>query len=213
MPYLIDNGSARARAVARHLGALVPWVAVACSDPSVSLSPVSADSGPPMPVAVELRPGYFTFEGEPMKLLSAGAVLPVRLASQGGYAAFVGARVIGPLPGPVGMVAELIDPTTGEVLVSNARKVRLQAAPGGAEGVQPGPDDSADFLHLVACPNYGTRMVHGLPWKLALRMDDPRFTGEATIAVVPTCMQGSRYLRCVCECEPGYVFAKCGAPH
>ncbi len=213
MAHQSDVGRARARAATRVFGALAQCIAVACSDPAVSTPPPDHDSGPPAPVAVELRPGYFTFEGEPMKLLSAGAVLPVRLASQGGYAAFVGARVIGPQPGPAGMVAELIDPTTGEVLVSNARKVRLQAAPGGAEGVQPGPDDSADFLHLVACPNYGTRMVHGLPWELALRMDDPRFTGEATIAVVPTCMQGSRYLRCVCECEPGYVFAKCGAPH
>lgn len=197
----------------RSVVVLIGLAGAACSEADESSPSAEADGGPKAPVAVELRAGYFTYEGEPLKPLEPGGVLPVRLASQGGYAAFVGARVTGLGPGPVGMAAELTDPATGALLVADARTVRLDPAADGAPGVEPSGEDAADFLHLVACPNYGKRMVHGLEWKLTLRMDDPRWTGETAIVVVPTCAAGSRYLRCVCECEPDYFFAKCGAPH
>jgi hypothetical protein len=168
------------------------------------------DAAPLPPQAVVLLPGFFTYEGEPLQLLEDGDPVPVRLAAQGGYAMFAGARILDLEPSPVRMGAALIDPTTDETLVSDTRTIETLAVPAG---IEPDPQSNANFLHLVACPNYGTRMVHGLDWTLKIWMDDPRYEGSVTVRVVPKCNPGSRFLKCLCECEPGYYFAKCGAAH
>ncbi|MBK7581252.1 MAG: hypothetical protein IPI67_13690 [Myxococcales bacterium] len=187
---------------------------LACSESegaSVGTARPDASALPPKPV--EVQPGFFTVQGEPLRLLADGDDLPVRLASQGGYAAFAGARVAGMPPGAVHMTAELIDPTTEQILVSDTRVVKLEPTPDASEKVEPPSEDNSNFLHLVACPNYGERMVHGLEWRLVVRVDDDEYVGAASVNVVPRCTYGSRFWQCLCECQPGYVFGKCGAPH
>lgn len=198
-------GSSRLRFLALGLSLSL----AACrEDPVYSESVPDAAPAPPEPVVV--RPGFFTVEGEPLQLLEDGDTVPVRLAAQGGYAMFVGARIADLPPAPIRLAAELIDPSTNQALVSDSRVVELLSVP---DGVEPDPQTNYNFLHLVACPNYGTRMVHGLDWTLKVSVDDPRYTGSASVTVVPKCNPGSRYLRCLCECEEGYVYAKCGALH
>lgn len=206
-----------ASAVALSRAPLLGWLLLAaCSEPGASGSAElgrAADAAVVPPEPVELEAGFFTVEGEALTLLADGDQLPVRIAAQGGYAAYAGARIRGLEAESARVVAELVDPTSGEVLVSDSRTLKLVADADRPDQVEPPGEDSANFLHLLACPNYGDRMVHGLPWTLSVRMDDPRWVGSTSVTVVPFCAPGSRFLTCVCECEPGYVFAKCGSVH
>ncbi|MBK7582398.1 MAG: hypothetical protein IPI67_19630 [Myxococcales bacterium] len=72
------------------------------------------------------------------------------------------------------------------------------------------PFEDTNFLHLVACPNYGERGAWA-QWRLVVRMDDASTIGAASVNVVPRCTYGSSGGACVVP--PGYVFGKCGAPH
>lgn len=165
---------------------------------------------------VVLRPGYYKAETFPIVLLSDGDAAMVRFASQGGYAMFVGARASGLEPGTARVASELVNPEDGQALVSDARAIEVLESADGSGEIEPDFQSSANFSHLVPCPNYGTRPVNGVEWILKLKMSDPEVdarSGSVSVRVTPTCAQGSRYLKCLCECEPNYYFAKCGAQH
>ncbi len=181
-------------------------------DESAEDAPDAAKSYGP----VLLRPGYYVAETLPIVLVSDGDSVAVRFAAQGGYAMFVGARVSGLDLGPARIASELVNPEDGKALVADARLVELVATTDGSGEVEPDFQSSANFSHLVPCPNYGDRPVHGVEWLLNLKMSDPKIderSASVSVKVIPTCAQGSRYLKCLCECEPGYVYAKCGAQH
>lgn len=165
---------------------------------------------------VVLRPGYYKAETFPITLLSDGDPITVRFASQGGYAMFVGARASGLAPGTARVASELVNPEDGQALVSDARAIEVVESADGSGDIEPDFQSSSNFSHLVPCPNYGTRSVNGVEWILNLKMSDPEVearSGSVSVRVIPTCAQGSRYLKCLCECEPNYYFAKCGAQH
>lgn len=189
--------------------------AYACSEPAHEES--SLDLGPDSaPVPLMLRPGYYIGETDTIQFLFDGDELPVRLATQGGFASFVGARVDGLEPGAAEITAELVNPDTSKAFVTDTRMVELLKSPDGSGEVEPDASSTSNFSHLLVCPNYEARPVHGLEWILNLRMNDPsakNHEGSASVRVIPTCMPGFRYEQCVCECEPFYVFEKCGAPH
>lgn len=178
-------------------------------------APPSGDAATAWPPVV-VQAGYFLAEGSPITLVSDGDPVAVRFASQGGYAMFVGARVRGLDPGPVRIATELVNPEDGEALVSDARDVRFVPSLAEAGAVEPDSESSADFSHLVPCPNYGARPVHGIPWALRVQVSDPEAaqrSGAISVSVIPTCSAGSRYAQCLCQCQPDYVLGKCGAEH
>lgn len=163
---------------------------------------------------VTVRPGYYEAETLPITLVSDGDPVMLRFAPQGGFAMFVGARVSGLDAGPAEVASELVNPDDGVALVFDARSVELIPSTDASGDVEPDPQSSVNFSHLVPCPNYSSRAVQGVEWLLNLSMADPRAearSGTSSVRVLPTCAPGPRYLQCVCECEPGYSFAKCGA--
>ncbi|GMV17567.1 MAG: hypothetical protein AMXMBFR56_57910 [Polyangiaceae bacterium] len=165
---------------------------------------------------VVLQPGYYTAETLPMIPVADGDPVTVRFASQGGYVIFAGARAQGLDPGPARIDSALIDPDTGVALVVDARVVELIPSADGSGAVEPDFQSSANFSHLLPCPNYGARPVTTADWTLSVKLADPKVearSGSASIRVKPTCAPGSRYLNCVCSCEPNYYLGKCGAEH
>ena len=190
--------------------------ACACSpderDPSRATDG-SADVGPAVELTV--RPGFYIAQTMPIELLEDGDPVTVRLASQGGYVMYIGARVQGLAPGKARLSAALVDPESGEPFVWDERSVELVASPDGSASVEPDARSVSQFAHLLPCPNYEFRPVHGWEWLLEVEVSDPvtgSFGASSTI-VVPTCAAGPRYENCVCECQPQYYFGKCGLPH
>lgn len=173
----------------------------------------ATDVTPLAPLSVD--PGFYLYESAPIQLLADGDPVTIRLASQGGYVMFVGARVGGLEPGFARLAAELVNPETNEVFVSDSRTVQFVAATDGSDAVEPDARDVSQFAHLLPCPNYGFRTVHGLPWLLNVTVGEPGVTssGSSARTVIPMCAEGPRYENCVCECQPEYFFGKCGAPH
>ncbi len=165
---------------------------------------------------VVLRPGYYKAETFPITLVSDGDPAAVRFASQGGYAMFVGARASGLAPGTAEVASELVNPENGQALVFDARPIEVLESTDGSGDVEPDFQSSSNFSHLVPCPNYGARPVNGVEWILTLKMSDPKVearSGSVSVKVIPTCVPGSRYLNCLCACEPKYYLGKCGAEH
>jgi hypothetical protein len=206
-----------------RLRTLVPLIFVAAlggtacsdSDPVASAVPEAGPALPGRPTWLTIEPGFYTGESEPFQPLSDGDPVMIRLASQGGYVMFIGGRTDGLQPGFALAEAELINPDTGEVFVSDSRTVQFVSDEDGTGAVEPEAESASQFLHLLPCPNYELRVVHGLKWVLtvAIRALDGSSVGQATRTVVPTCAPGPRYENCVCECQPEYFFGKCGAPH
>lgn len=165
---------------------------------------------------VTLRPGYYNAETLPIVMLADGDPATVRFASQGGYAMFVGARASGLDAGPALVRSELVNPEDGVALVSDARPVELIPSSDGSGDVEPDNQSSASFSHLVTCPNYSSRPLNGVEWILNVTLSDPlaaERSGTSSVRVLPTCAPGSRYLNCLCQCEPSYYLGKCGAEH
>jgi hypothetical protein len=165
---------------------------------------------------VELQPGYYTAETLPLNPVRDGDPVTVRFASQGGYAIFAGARVFGLRAGRGELASALVNPEDGVALVADARDIELVPSADGSGAVEPDFQSSANFSHLVPCPNYGARPVHGVEWLLRVTLRDPELVGRAgsaEVRVVPLCAPGSRYQNCRCACEPDYVLGKCGAEH
>lgn len=150
---------------------------------------------------VLLRPGYYQAETFPSTLVSDGEPITVRFASQGGYAMFVGARASGLEPGTARVASELVDPEDGRALVFDGRMIEVVESADGSGDVEPDFQSSSNFSHLVPCPNYGTRPVHGVEWILGLKMGDSKVdarTGSVSVKVIPSCAEDSRYLNCLC---------------
>ncbi len=127
----------------------------------------------------------------------------------------MGARVTGLEPGPAKISAKLINPDTAEEFVVDSRVVELELAPDGSGELEANSETSANFAHLLTCPNYEPRPVEGVDWVLDIELGDPddeTHSGSATVHVVPGCEKGSRLEDCQCECAPNYTFGKCGAP-
>jgi hypothetical protein len=191
-------------------------LALGCSEPRAESSSVAEPDAAVSRAfrAISVTPGFYTAESQPLQLLADGDDVSIRLASQGGYVMFIGARVNGLEPGPGRLQAELINPETGEVFVSDSRVVQLVVSPDGSGDVEPDSRSASQFAHLLACPNYELRPVHGLDWLLVVRAGPPDGRlGRAVRTVRPICAAGPRYENCVCECQPEYFFGKCGAPH
>lgn len=150
-----------------------------------------------------------------MVLLSDGDPIVVRYAPQGGQVMWIGARVRGLTPGPARLSAKLVDPESAEEFVTDSRVIQLREAADGSGELEPDVSSAANFAHLVACPNYGTRPVEGVDWLLQIEVSDPdhpSHAGTAAVHVTPGCAEGPRKANCQCECSPGYTFGKCGAP-
>lgn len=165
---------------------------------------------------IVLRPGFYVAEGDVIQLLEDGDEVPVRLATQGGFAMFFGARATGLTPGGVDVRSELINPDNAALFLADSRNIQTVAVPDEGGAIEPDSTSTSNFSHLLPCPNYEERAIEGVDWILRFEMSDPAnpaHKGEATVTIRPKCLPGPRYEQCVCECKPLYVFEKCGAPH
>jgi hypothetical protein len=191
------------------------WFALCAGALGCSQPPDTSSGADPALSPVVCHPGFTVAEQTPIVPLFDGDPIVVRYAPQGGQVMWIAARVSGLEPGPAQLSAKLVDPDTGEDFVTDSRIIELRELDDGSGELEPDLGSSANFSHLVACPNYGPRPVEGVEWLLSVEVSDPKHpghAGSASVRVIPGCAEGPRKPNCQCECSPDYTFGKCGAP-
>jgi hypothetical protein len=170
--------------------------------------------------SLELAPGHFTEEGQPLTPLSSGDAVSLAQATQGGQVLYVASRVRGLPEEPDAVVVVQIeafarDPTSGAELAHDLRTIRMLPVPGEPGVMQPELRSRSQVAHLVLCPNYETRDLIGAEWLVELTIEEfdvecPK-RGAAELLVVPNCdgRTPENQALCECECEANYTPGKC----
>lgn len=166
-------------------------------------------------VPLDVLPGDFMGENQPLKMLSAGDAIQLVAAPQGGHVIHVGARVRGLGSDTVNLRSRLRDPATNAIEMEEARDVVMRPVPGQPEWMEPDLRSVSQVTHIPACPNYDDAVLLGAPWTLEVIIDEIEGPGLGTarVDVKPACAQAedTAQARCKCECEPKYVLGKCAA--
>jgi hypothetical protein len=166
-------------------------------------------------VPLELLPGQFIAEAQPLLQLHDGDQPLFAQASQGGQVLMVGAEVFGLSTDIVRIEASFREPGADEPLVRDVRTILMLPIAGREGWMQPQLLSRSQVAHLVPCPNYGARAILGEPWLLEMGVresgvDCPR-EGKVTLTISPTCegRTGDDLARCECDCQPNYIPGAC----
>ncbi|MCC6668348.1 MAG: hypothetical protein IT375_31680 [Polyangiaceae bacterium] len=166
-------------------------------------------------VVLDVLPGDFVAENEPLKMLSAGDPIQLVPAPQGGHVIHVGARVRGLGSDTVNIRSRLRDPKTNAIEMEEARDIVMRPVDGQPEWMEPDLRSVSQVTHIPACPNYDAVVLLGATWTLEVIIDEIEGPGLGTarVDVSPACSQadGPAKAQCQCECEPNYVLGKCAA--
>ncbi len=170
---------------------------------------------PDVVVVLDVLPGDFVAEKQPMKMLVDGDSVKLVAAPQGGHVIHVGARVRGLASDTVNIRTRLRNPKSDAIQIEEARDVVMRPVDGQPEWMEPDLRSVSQVTHIPACPNYDAVVLLDAPWILEVIIDeiDGPGLGSARIEVKPACEQSdaSAEARCQCECEPDYVLGKCAA--
>ncbi|MFO0565478.1 MAG: hypothetical protein U0263_07435 [Polyangiaceae bacterium] len=184
---------------------------VACSEKS----PDPGDEKPKSDVVIplEIKPGDFVAEKQPMKMLGPGDAIQLVSAPQGGHVIHIGARVKGLGGDVVNIQTRLLDPTSHEIRMQEGRDIVMKPVPGEPEWKEPDLRSVSQVTHIPACPNYDVSPILDAAFDLEVviqEVDGPG-QGSSTLAVKPGCLQTdpSKLAQCKCECEPNYALGKC----
>lgn len=170
---------------------------------------------PDVVVVLDVLPGDFVAEKQPMKMLADGDSVKLVAAPQGGHVIHVGARVRGLASDTVNIRTRLRDPKSDAIQIEEARDVVMRPVDGQPGWMEPDLRSVSQVTHIPACPNYDAVLLLDSPWTLEVIIDEIEGPGlgSARVEVEPACEQseGDAVARCKCECEPNYVLGKCAA--
>lgn len=143
--------------------------------------------------------------GASQEVTSGGALL-LQVPPQGGYVAYVGARLYDFEGCRIDFSASLFEPDSGTLSTEERRRIDFPLAGEGGSGTVD-PSDPAHFANVPVCPNFDTRDYPGLTWRLDVvaRAQDGREV-KTSLPVVPSCAGDAN---CECECRANYEFGKC----
>ncbi len=169
------------------------------------------------PRDIEVEPVMYTTSDLPLELLADEDPVELWRAPQGGHVLLVGARVRGLGSDTIELRARVRDRDTRFILSEEARTVVMQPVAGEPDLQVTDRRSNSQAAHVAVCPNYGEKDVVGRLHDLeveVVELYDDFSSGNATVAVMPTCFQEREADRakCLCECERDYVLGKCATP-
>lgn len=166
------------------------------------------------PVVLDVYPGDFVEEDQPMNMLKEGDFVQLVAAPQGGHVSHPGAQVRGLTNDIANMRAEIVDIATGAIKTYEARDVVMKPVPGQPDLMQNDLRSVSQVTHIPVCPNYDpVASFVDTDWNLRLTVTEVDGPGQgvATLKIKLGCLQTdpSDKAQCECECEPDYVLGKC----
>lgn len=197
-------------------------LALTCAACGPSANPeegTGGTGGVPSGEPLEVIPMMYQPIDQPAVVLEEDGV-PFELwrAPQGGHVLVVGARIRGLDSDTIELRARLRNEETGAIVQEEARTVVTAEVPGEPGWAETDRRTESQSTHVPVCPNYNKNDdIEGRSYLLELEVRElyaDESEGQASLHIVPTCMQTdpTELALCHCECKAGYKLGDCGPP-